>query len=140
VTGGAVGKRPDLTSISLKKVDCDAMFNKIGICSTEDVSMSKSARSTGKARNRAIKERSGDERFEAVMKAAERSGLLNRKNGRIAGRVSSALVKQAKKKTGIEGDTDLIAFALANVALEDDFVAAFKSARGKATSDLKLGF
>jgi hypothetical protein len=140
VRGGGWKKAcPDINK--LEKVDCDAMFNKIGICSTEDVSMSKSAaRSTGKARNRAIKERSGDERFEAVMKAAERSGLLNRKNGRIAGRVSSALVKQAKKKTGIEGDTDLIAFALANVALEDDFAAAFKSARGKATSDLKLGF
>ena len=41
--------------------------------------------------------RSGDERFEVVMKAAERSGLLSRKNDRIAGRISSALVKQAKK-------------------------------------------
>jgi hypothetical protein len=84
--------------------------------------------------------RSGDERFEVVMKAAERSGLLSRKNDRIAGRISSALVKQAKKKTGIDGDTDLIAFALANVALEDDFASAFKSAKGKITSDRKLGF
>jgi hypothetical protein len=79
-------------------------------------------------------------RFEAVMMAAERSGLLSEKTSRIAGRVSPALVKQAKKQTGIEGDTDLIAFALASVALEDNFREAFKESRGKVPTDLKLGF
>jgi hypothetical protein len=79
-------------------------------------------------------------RFEAVMKAAERSGLLKEKSSRIAGRVSPALVEQAKKRTGIDADTDLIAFALANIALEDEFAEAFKDARGKADSRLKLGF
>ena len=79
-------------------------------------------------------------RFEAVMKAAERSGLLNDKNSRIAGRVSPALVEQAKKQTGIEGDSDLIAFALASVALEDHFAKVFKESRGKVSPDLKLGF
>jgi len=74
------------------------------------------------------------------MKAAERSGLLNEKSGRIAGRVSPALVKEAKKRTGIEGDTDLIAFALASVALDDNFDKAFKESRGKVPADLKLGF
>jgi hypothetical protein len=79
-------------------------------------------------------------RFEAVMKAAKRAGLLSRKSGRIAGRVSPALLKQAKKQTGIEGDTDLIAFALASVALDDNFGDAFKKSRGKIPADLKLGF
>jgi hypothetical protein len=79
-------------------------------------------------------------RFEAVMKAAERSGLLSEKSSRIAGRVSPTLVEQAKKQTGITGDTDLIAFALASVALEDNFGAAFKVSRGKVSTDLKLGF
>ena len=79
-------------------------------------------------------------RFEAVMKAAERSGLLREKSSRIAGRVSPALVEQAKKQTGIEADTDLIAFALASVALEDNFGEAFKESRGKVPADLKLGF
>src|SRR5215469_6978039 len=60
------------------------------------------------------------------MKAAERSGLLKEKSSRIAGRVSPALVEQAKKRTGIQADTDLIAFVLANVALEDEFAEAFK--------------
>jgi hypothetical protein len=79
-------------------------------------------------------------RIQAVMTAAERSGLLKEKRGRIAGRVSAALVAQAKKRTGIRTDTDLIAFALANVALEDDFAETFKKVRGTVDADLKLGF
>jgi hypothetical protein len=79
-------------------------------------------------------------RFEAVMMAAERSGLLNEKSSRIGGRVSAELVTQAKKQTGLEADTDLIEFALANVALEDKFAEAFRASRGKVDEDLKLGF
>jgi hypothetical protein len=74
------------------------------------------------------------------MKAAERSGLLEQKTSRIADRVSPSLVQEAKRRTGIEADTDLIAFALANVALEDNFAGAFKDARGKIDPELKLGF
>jgi hypothetical protein len=54
--------------------------------------------------------------------------------------VSRALIEQAKRRTGIESDTDLIEFALANLALEDNFAEAFKAARGKIDPDLKLGF
>jgi hypothetical protein len=79
-------------------------------------------------------------RFEAVMQAAEQSGLLGEKSGRIGGRVSSALVEQAKRQTGIETDTDLIEFALATVALDDNFAEVFKKSRGKVDPDLKLGF
>jgi hypothetical protein len=79
-------------------------------------------------------------RFEAVMQAAEQSGLLSEKSGRIGGRVSPALVKQAKRQTGIETDTDLIEFALATVALEDNFAETFKTSRGKVDRELKLGF
>jgi hypothetical protein len=79
-------------------------------------------------------------RFEAVMLAAEQSGLLGEKSGRIGGRVSPALVKQAKRQTGIETDTDLIEFALATVALEDKFAEVFKESRGKVDPELKLGF
>jgi hypothetical protein len=79
-------------------------------------------------------------RVEAVMQAAAQSGLLSRKSGRIGGRVSPALVKQAKRQTGIETDTDLIEFALATVALEDRFAKTFKKSRGKVAPELKLGF
>jgi hypothetical protein len=82
----------------------------------------------------------GEARFEAVMRAAERSGLLNEKSSRIGGRVSSELVMRAKKQTGLEADTDLIEFALASVALEDKFAEAFRASRSKVDEDLKLGF
>ena len=77
---------------------------------------------------------------EAVMAAAERSGLLHEKGGRIGGRVSPALIAQAKAQTGIKTDTDLIEFALASVALEDRFAESFKAVRGTVDPDLKLGF
>jgi hypothetical protein len=79
-------------------------------------------------------------RFEAVMRAAQQSGLLSEKSGRIGGRVSPVLVKQAKQQTGIETDTDLIEFALATVALEDNFAKTFTESRGKVDPRLKLGF
>jgi len=79
-------------------------------------------------------------RVGAVLDAAERSGLLHEKSGRIGGRVSLELVKRAKARTGITTDTDLIEFALANVALEDRFAESFKAVRGTVDPDLKLGF
>jgi hypothetical protein len=74
------------------------------------------------------------------MAAAERSSLLSGKSGRIDGRVSPALVAQAKRQTGIATDTDLIEFASTTVALEDDFAESFKKSRGKVGSGLKLGY
>ncbi len=68
------------------------------------------------------------------------AGLLKDKSSRIAGRVSPALIEQAKRRTGIESDTDLIEFALANIALEDNFAEVFKASHGKVDPDLKLGF
>ena len=82
----------------------------------------------------------GKAKFEAVIKAAENSGLMGEKSGRIGGRVSAALIAEAKKQTGIEGDTDLIEFALANVAITDDFSKVFEQSRGKVDPTLKLGF
>lgn len=88
----------------------------------------------------ALEPASNRRRVEAVMKAAERSGFLKEKSSRIAGRVSPSLVEEAKRLTGIDADTDLIAFALANVALQDNFVKTFKEARNKVDVGLKLGF
>ena len=74
------------------------------------------------------------------MRAAEQSGLLREKSGRIGGRVSPVLIKQAKRQTGIEADTELIEFALATVALDDNFAKTFKASRGRVDPRLKLGF
>lgn len=79
-------------------------------------------------------------RFDAVMAAAERCGLLEEKTSRIDGRISPSLLAQTKQRTGIKADTDLIEFALANLALADDFATVFARSRGELESDLKLGF
>lgn len=80
------------------------------------------------------------EPFHAVMLAAERQGLLKDKSGRISGRVSPALIAKAKKRTGIKGDSELIAYALAQLALEDDFAETMRRLRGTVDPDLKLDF
>ena len=54
--------------------------------------------------------------------------------------MSPELVRRVKRLTGIETDTDLIEFALATVALEDNFADVFKESRGKIDPKLKLGF
>ncbi|MBV8189820.1 MAG: hypothetical protein JOY64_16665 [Alphaproteobacteria bacterium] len=74
------------------------------------------------------------------MRAAERSGLLKSKDTRISGRVSPVLVAQAKRRTGIAKDTDLIEFALASVALEDGFAETFRKLRGTVDPNVKLGY
>ena len=77
---------------------------------------------------------------EKVLVAAGIIGLRSKKTHRISGRVSPDLVKQAKEHTGISSDTDLIEFALANVALEDRFAETFRAVRGMVDPDLDLGF
>lgn len=79
-------------------------------------------------------------RYHAVMEAAAHSGLLGEKSKRIGGRISPALLEQAKKHTGIVTDTDLIEYALANLALDDDFGSTFRETHGTIDPDLKLGF
>ena len=79
-------------------------------------------------------------RINAVLQRAEESGLRVEKNGRIAGRVSADLIKKAKARTGLTSDTELVEFALANVALEDNFAETFRKTRGTVDPTLKLGF
>ena len=79
-------------------------------------------------------------RFAAVMDSAQRSGLLAEKDGRIGGRLSAALIEQAKANTGIASDTELLEFALASLALEDRFAEAFEAVGATVDPDLKLGF
>jgi hypothetical protein len=70
-------------------------------------------------------------RFEAVMEAAKESGLLGAKSARIGGRVSPALIEQAKRQTGIAADTDLLEFA---PALDLSMATQMSSKRSKALS------
>lgn len=82
----------------------------------------------------------GDARVRTILDTARIAGLLEQKTARISGRISPSLVDRAKRLTGIESNTDLIEFALANVALDDPFPAAFRQARGTIDPSLKLGF
>jgi hypothetical protein len=77
-------------------------------------------------------------RIAAVLDHAAKAGLLGEKDGRIAGRLSSDLIARAKSRTGIRSDSDLLAFALANVALEDNFGATFSRVRGTVESGMDL--
>jgi hypothetical protein len=75
-----------------------------------------------------------------VMDTARRLGLLEGQNGRIGGRVQRDLVAAAKEKSGITSDTELLEYALAKVALEDDFGAKLVRRKGRIPKDLDLEF
>jgi len=80
-------------------------------------------------------------RFKEVLVMAEREGLLD--GGRtqvVRGRMPEALVSQAKKRTGIQSDTDLIEIALANIAVGDDYAEWLLSQRGAIDPEVDLEF
>ena len=83
---------------------------------------------------------SADTPVSAVIDWAVNMGLLTANTHQVGARLPLELVEQAKKRTGIASTTHLLAFALANVAVEDDFAKAFKAARGKLDPDLDIGF
>ncbi|UCI22876.1 hypothetical protein FJ970_31345 (plasmid) [Mesorhizobium sp. B2-1-8] len=93
-------------------------------------------------RKDANKDRPGEQKFvvRQTLRAAIRKGLIGSKDERITARLSHALIEQAKRQTGIEGDTELLEFALANVALEDNFPATMNKLAGTIDPDIKLGF
>ncbi|WP_292066078.1 hypothetical protein [Mesorhizobium sp.] len=93
-------------------------------------------------RNDAGKEMPGEQKFvvRQTLRAAIRLGLIGSKDERITARLSHALIEQAKRQTGIKGDTELLEFALANVALEDNFAATMNKLAGTIDPDIKLGF
>ncbi|MCJ2104116.1 hypothetical protein MKK70_01685 [Methylobacterium sp. E-041] len=79
-------------------------------------------------------------KVQAVLARAQESGLIAKKGGRIHGRVSPELIERAKARTGIRSDTELVEFALANLAIEDDFADVFRALRGTVDPGLDLGF
>ncbi|WP_245238992.1 hypothetical protein [Methylobacterium platani] len=76
----------------------------------------------------------------AVMDRAAEMGLLDAETHQVGARLPVKLVEQAKRRTGIGSTTDLLAFALANVAVDDDFARVFAEARGTLDPDLDIGF
>jgi len=74
------------------------------------------------------------------MDTARRLGLLGGDNGRIGGRIRRHLVAAAKKKSGIASDTELLEYALAKVAIEDEFGTKLVRRKGRIAQDIDLEF
>jgi hypothetical protein len=79
-------------------------------------------------------------RVAPTMKDAEEQGFLDTNESRVTARLSAKMVAAAKARTGIETDSDLVKFAIAQLAVEDPFKKAFRELRGSIDPDLDLGF
>src|SRR5262249_34139136 len=77
-------------------------------------------------------------RRRTVIDTARELGLLGGQNGRIGGRVRRQRVAAAKKKSGIASDTELLEYALAKVALEDDFGTKLVRRKGRIAQNRDL--
>ena len=76
-----------------------------------------------------------------VMVIAEKEGLLRGERTQVVrGRMPEALVTRAKKRTGIDSDTELIEVALANIAVADDYADWLLSRRGAVGTEANLEF
>ena len=84
---------------------------------------------------------SGPGKLREVMVIAEEQGLLRgERNQVVRGRMPKALVAQAKKRTGVVSDTDLIELALANIAVADDYADWLLARRGTIDRKADLEF
>jgi hypothetical protein len=73
-----------------------------------------------------------------VLGTAETMGWAGPKDRTISGRVSSALLQAAKQRSGIRSDSELLVYALAKVALEDDFGPRLLARKGSVPKDIAL--
>ncbi|HZK98713.1 MAG TPA: hypothetical protein VFC47_02335 [Caulobacteraceae bacterium] len=80
------------------------------------------------------------QRRTTVVAAAEKAGLLLGERNAIGARLPGRLLKAAKDKAGLEGTTEVVEYALAKLALEDDFGPRLVARKGKARRDLDLEF
>jgi len=72
---------------------------------------------------------------------AEKEGLLHGERSQVVrGRMPEALVARAKRRTGIDSDTELIEVALANIAVADDYADWLLSRRGAVDREAVLEF
>ena len=101
--------------------------------------MRRSERMSGKTVSGRRKAGAGVRRY-AVIATVKDAGLLTGARGRIAGRIRKQLVKAAKARSGIKSDTELLEYALARVALEDDFGQKLITRKGRVPRDINLEF
>jgi hypothetical protein len=82
----------------------------------------------------------GNPRRNAVLKTAKDAGLFAGETSRIAGRIRRPLIEAARARSGIKSDTALLEYALACVALEDDFGKKLLALKGTVPEDIDLEF
>ena len=76
-----------------------------------------------------------------VLDQARAAGLLGpRKDARISGRVSAALLAAAKEQAGVQSDTELLELALSRLVIEDDFGRKFLRRKGTIPESVDLEF
>jgi hypothetical protein len=92
------------------------------------------------SRGAPAEEARGAGRIESILEAVREKGLLDGETTRIGARVRLPLIEAAKRHSGIRSDTDLIEYALARVALEDDFVAKLYALEGTIDPSVDLEF
>jgi hypothetical protein len=79
-------------------------------------------------------------RRRAILETAREAGLLAGISSRIAARIRKPLIDAARARSGNLSDTELLEYALACVALEDDFGQKLLARRGRVPKDIDLEF
>ncbi len=78
------------------------------------------------------------ERRRVIVTAAERAGLFSGGRDQIGARVPRQLLAAAKEKTGLASTTEVLEYALAKLAVEDDFGRMLLLRTGSVPQDLDL--
>jgi hypothetical protein len=93
------------------------------------------------SRNGHSRSKVGSQKFRDVLAMAGQEGLLHGGRTKIVrGRMPEALVAEAKKRSGIKSDTDLIQLALANIAMSDNYGEWLLSQRGTIDPEIDLEY
>lgn len=79
-------------------------------------------------------------RVASTLSTAQMAGLLSgKKEKRVSGRAHERLFRAAAERSGLDG-SELLEYALAKVALEDDFADKLLSLAGTVSRDVDLEF
>jgi len=79
---------------------------------------------------------------EKVLIVAPSEGFIpaSDKDAEVSGRVHRSLLDAAKQRTGLTSETALLEYALAKVAIEDNFGERFARLRGSVSTAVDLEF
>jgi hypothetical protein len=79
-------------------------------------------------------------RVRHAQQTLSRAGILDgAKDTRLTVRVQPRLLDEARRRTGIDGETDLVTAGLTLLAAQGDFGAWLATQRGSLTDDFDIG-